>query len=280
MGYSTSLYAVDVAELKAAVGSGDAGLLERVRAVVRQQEGREERVDPTKGPRALVTHRSEIYLDGKLVTPDEFKHALLDPKWAGTMLYHYQADPPDGEDRSGAFAELGSIVRFLMTLGPFFAEHGLVYAKRFVGIQGCSSEQALAAVGGPDDEITEDEALAELIAGKFRRKDCGHVYGYALQWLCLTVGSFLDVVGTDRLRALELKTPLSKTRSPVKLPRIEDFPYISHLDATALQAEVARLRGLDLSYPRDLEIENERRRFLHLLESAAGQGRGVVGFYH
>lgn len=43
MGYSTALYAVDIAELKAAVGSGDAGLLERVRAVVQQQEGREKR---------------------------------------------------------------------------------------------------------------------------------------------------------------------------------------------------------------------------------------------
>ncbi len=87
-------------------------------------------------------------------------------------------------------------------------------------------------------------------------------------------------MGTDRLEALELKTPLSKTRSPVKLPKIDDFPYISYLDAEGLRAEVTRLRGMDLSYPRDQDVEEERRRFLRLLEQAAEQGRGVVGFYY
>ena len=96
----------------------------------------------------------------------------------------------------------------------------------------------------------------------------------------LKVGTFLDAVGTDRLQSLQLKTPLSKTRLPVKLPRIEDFPYISYLDAEELRAEVDRLRGMDLSYPRDREVEEERRYFLRLLESAVGQNRGVVGFYY
>ncbi len=47
-----------------------------------------------------------------------------------------------------------------------------------------------------------------------------------------------------------------------------------------MTAEVTRLRGMDLSYPRDREVEGERRRFLAMLESAAGQGRAVVGFYY
>lgn len=87
-------------------------------------------------------------------------------------------------------------------------------------------------------------------------------------------------MGTDCLRRLWHKTPLSKKRSLAKLPKIEDFPIISCLDGTELWAEVDRLRTIDLAYPKDAEIEQERRRFQTLLESAAGQERGVVGFYY
>ncbi len=96
MGYSTMLYSVDIGELKAAVGSADAGLLERVRAAMLQKEGGGQRVDPTKGPRVLVNCRSEIYLDGKLVTVEEFKQGLVDPARAGTNMYLYMAGA--GED--------------------------------------------------------------------------------------------------------------------------------------------------------------------------------------
>lgn len=280
MGYSIMLYAVDIDELKGAVGSGDAELLERVRAAMLQREGGGPRVDPTKGPRVLVNSRSEIYLDGKPVTVDEFKQGLVDPARAGTNMYLYMAVAAEGEQAQGAFAEPGSFMRFLWTLAPYFEEHGLIFKKHIIGIHTCSSEEELATAGSPSDEITDDEAAAELIAGKPRRRGCGYAYGYALEELCRVIGTFLDAVGTDRLEALELKTPLSKTRSPVKLPRIDDFPYISYLDAERLRAEVARLRGMDLSYPGDQDIEDERRRFLRLLEQAAEQGRGVVGFYY
>jgi hypothetical protein len=66
----------------------------------------------------------------------------------------------------------------------------------------------------------------------------------------------------------------------VKIPKGDDFPYISYLDSPEVRAEVDRLRAMDLSLPSDPECEGERRRFLELLERAAAQNRGVVGFYY
>jgi hypothetical protein len=280
MGYSTMLYAVDVGELKSAFGSNDTALLERVRSAVQQREVGGKRVDPTKGPRVRVTWKSEIYLNGKLETPDEFKQALLNPNWEGTNMYLFQEDPPRGQKREGAFKVLGSFMQFLWTLSPFFEERGLIFKKHIIGINGCNSEAQFADLGGPDDEITTDQALEELIAGKITQPESAHAYGYALEHLCLTIGTFLDSVGTDRLRSLNLKTPLSKTRLPVKLPKSEDFPFISYLDAEELRAEVARLQAADLAYPEDEEVAEERKYFLQLLEKAAEQNRGVVSFYY
>jgi hypothetical protein len=48
MGYSTMLYAVNIGELKAAFGSKNAALLERVREVASRKDGTASRVDPTR----------------------------------------------------------------------------------------------------------------------------------------------------------------------------------------------------------------------------------------
>lgn len=277
MGYSTHLYSVDIDSLVSAIGSKDDGLLERVRAAEGGSSG-ERPVDPTKGPRVRLTYRSEIELDGTLKSLDEFKEMLLRPDWRGMNLYVYQEDPPRGQEPAGPFQEPGSFIRFFWTLGPFYQQHGLDRGP-FVGIVACSQEQ-FASLDDPPEEPTEEEAAADLIAGKPPRRGCGHVYGYALEALCRTLGTALGPVGTDCLRWLQVKTPLSKKRPPVKLPKIEDFPTISYLDAAETRAEVDRLRSMDLAYPKDPEIEQERRRFLALLESAAEQGRGVVGFYY
>lgn len=277
MGYSTHLYSVDIGELIAAVDSKDDGLLERVRAAEGGSPG-ERPVDPTRGPRVRLTWRSEIEVDGTLKTLDEFKQMLPLPDWKGMNLYVYQEDAPRGEQNEGPFAEPGSFIRFFWTLGPFYQEHGLDRGP-FAGIVVCNREQ-FACLDDPPEEPTDEEALAELIAGKPLRRGCGHVYGYALESLCRALGTPLGPVGTDCLRWLKLKTPLSKKRSPVKLPKIDDFPTISYLEATELRAEVDRLRSIDLAYPKDFDVEEERRRFLTLLEFAAEQGRGVVGFYY
>ncbi len=282
MSYSTMLYAVDIGELKSAFGSKDQALLARVRKILQEDAGGETPVDPTKGPRVKVTWNSEMYFNGKQVTKEEFVENLRQPEWAGTMLHLYQeSDPPAGKKREGEFKELGTFVRsFLYPLLKYEVTESGEVKKHILGVNGCSTEKEFASVGDYEDDITDDQALGELIAGKITRLRNAPTYGYALENLCRALGTFLDAVGTDQLRSLNLKTPLSKTRPPVKLPKIDEFPYISYLDAEELRAEVARLRAMDIAYPQDIEVEQERKHFLQLLENAAEQNRGVVGFYH
>jgi hypothetical protein len=280
MGYSTMLYAVDIGELRSAFGSKDQALLARVRAVAQERAGGDTRVDPTKGPRVRVTWKSEIYFNGKLVTQEEFKENLLSPEWAGTNLSWYHENPPPGQKREGVFKILGSFAQFLYPLLKYQVSETGEVKKHIIGINCCSTEEDFARLGDPEDDITDDQALEELIAGKITQRDHASTYGYALENLCRTLGMFLDACGTDQLRSLKLKTPLSKTRLPVKLPKSEDFPYISFLDAQEVRDEVARLGAMDLADPKDPENEEERKYFLQLLEQAAAQNRGVVGFYY
>jgi hypothetical protein len=281
MSYSTMLYAVDIGALKSAYGSKDNALLTRVRAAIQEGQGTNRPVDPAKGPRVKITWQSEIYFNGRPVTRDEFKEQLFRPEWAGMYLNLYQeTDAPPGQKREGEFKVLGSFAAFLYPLLKYEVSETGEVKRHIIGVNWCSTEKDLGALGEPQDDITEDQALEELIAGKITQPRNASTYGYALENLCQAMGKFLDAVGTDRLRSLKLKTPLSKTRSPVKLPKSEDFPYISFLDEQELRDEVARLRTVDLADPNDPENEEERKYFLQLLEQAVALNCGIVGFYH
>ena len=82
--------------------------------------------------------------------------------------------------------------------------------KHIIGINACSTEEDFAGSGDAEDDITDDQALEELIAGTITQQNNASTYGYALENLCRTLGMFLDACGTDQLRSLKLKTPLSK----------------------------------------------------------------------
>jgi hypothetical protein len=280
MSYSTKLYAIDVGGLKGAFGSNDQVLLGRVLAVTRNDEGDVPRVDPTTGPRVLVTWKSELFFNGKQTTREEFRNNLLSPEWAGTYLYLCETDAPRGQKREGEFAVLGSFMEFLRDLLKYSVSETGEVKKHIVGLMSCSTEEELRELGDPEDDLTEEEAVEQLIAGKISRRKNAATYGYALENLCRTIGQFLGDVGTDQLRSLKLKTRLSKVRMPVKLPKNEDFPYISFLEADELQNEVASLRAVDLSDRKDPENAEERKRFLQFLEQAADRRLGVVGFYY
>lgn len=280
MGYSTYLYAVDIGGLREAFGSNDLALLARAMAIVHEGQGDTPRVDPTKGPRVLLTWKSEIFFNGQQVTRDEFLKCLLSPEWAGTNLYLCQTDPPRGQKREGEFKVPGSFMQLLREHLKYEVTETGEVKKHITCIWSCEKEEELSELGKPEDDVTEDQAIKELIAGKITRRKNAATYGYALENLCRTLGQFLGDVGTDQLRSLKLKTQLSKVRLPVKVPKSGDFPYISFLEAHEVQDEVARMRVMDLSDAGDPENEAERRQFQQLLEQAADRQLGVVGFYY
>jgi hypothetical protein len=280
MGYTTKLYAVDIGSLRGAFGSNDQALLARVLAEAHDGESGAPRVDPTTGPRVLLTWKSGIFFNGQQVTREEFQKNLLSQEWAGTNLYLCQTDPPRGQKCEGEFKDPGSFMQFLGGLLKYSVSETGEVKKHIVGIVSCSTEDEFSEIGNPEDDLTEDQAAEEIIAGNITKRRNAPTYAYALENLCQTLGQFLGDVGTDQLRSLKLKTRLSKVRLPVKVPKNDDFPYVSFLEADEVQDEVTNLRPMDLSDPRDRENETERKRFLQYLEQAADRHFGVVGFYY
>lgn len=262
MGYSTTLYAVDLEKLRAAVGSNDADLAERVRAVGRDPAAG---VDPTQGPRIKVTQDSQIILNGKPVTLDEMKAGVRDPRWAGTNLYWYH----ERGQKSGQWSERGS---FALALQQALA------GTRLAGMLACNTEAELLA-GWDDDELSEEQAALELIAGMYSRPEDS--YGYGLELLCRVLGTKLGVMaGKGRLAALKLDSPLEKARLPVTMPPSDDFPTISYLSADEVRSEVDRLSGMDLAFPKNASITRDRQELLSYLRSVAQTGQAMVVFYY
>jgi hypothetical protein len=281
MGYSTKLYAVDLQQLQSAVGSQDRTWIERVESFEKAEGVAEAEVDPTKGPRVKVAKNSDIFLNGRLISWEDFQVAIVRPEWKGSNLYAYQERADDviqradgsyavetGKGHSGMFREVGSFAAALYRLPNDFS------------ICWCNSEEELSS-GWQEDEISDEQALREVIGGDFSDPACAHQYGYALERLCHALGDHLATIeGKGRLRALKIDTPLAKERSPVALPRNDDFPYISYLTEDEVQREVQRLRSTDLSYPKNAEIESDRRELFQCLDAAAAKHRAVVSFYY
>jgi hypothetical protein len=260
MGYSTTLYAVDLDQLKSAVGSGDARLVRRL-LPSRKAKGRKK--GPTYGPRVWLTRKKEILLNGRRVSWDQLVAELSRPKWKGSHLYLREDGPWRGE--------LADDIEEACRRGR---------APWFPYVHYGADEEEWA---GEEDELPAEQAAAELVGGKVTRPKEGHQYGYGLEKLCELLGTLLTAVEGKggMLKALQLHTPLSKERSPVPLPkRRDDFPGIGYLTAAEVRREIDRLRALDLSFPDDDEIEADRQELLRALHKAARKRVGVVAFYY
>ncbi|MGL4419069.1 MAG: DUF7691 family protein, partial [Gemmataceae bacterium] len=146
----------------------------------------------------------------------------------------------------------------------------------FIGIQWEIPNQP-----GSDEELPLEQAIAELIHGKLTVKDEDETfqYGYALECLARALGQHLATIEGDILLThLKLKTPLSRRRKPVKLPKSDDVPEISYLTAEDVQQEQQRLQGIDLAYPMSAEIEQGRREYAAAVARAAELGSAIVAF--
>lgn len=256
MGYSTAIYAVDLDKLKAAVGSGDSRLIGRL---LPPRKGKRK---PTEGPQVMLNRKGEISLNGRTVSFEELIAELRQPTWQGTNFYYGEATGIRGH-----WKEPYSLMYAVMADVP--AGH---FPEVKIGFDPRDDE----------NELTEEKAAAELIEGKISQPKMGYQYGYGLKKLCSVLGTLLVAIEGKggMLKALKLDTPLSKTRTPVELPKSKEFPEIGYLTADEVEREVKRLEGMDLSYPKDELIEADRKELLRALQKAAKKKLGVVAFYH
>lgn len=279
MGYSTHLYAVDVSELKRLCNREAPDVARIVLEASAAREQGERPVDYRKGPKVFVNYKSEISVNETPVSVDAFKTLLVEPRWRGTMLYvHQQHEAPTGKRNEGQFRETGSFAGFLYGLGNWFVENGTTFSEQFCGIEWCNRLEDFAEIEAGLFDVATPELILDILNKKFRYPKMGADYGYAFEWICEIIGQDLGSVGTDRLRSLELKSPLSKTRSPVRLPRREEFPYISYVDRLEAEAELERIQSIAPSP--DPEIASERDSYSCCLSTAVSLGLGVVGFYY
>jgi hypothetical protein len=255
MGYSTSIYGVDLDQLRAAIGSEDAKLIQRLLPARRK---------PLKNPRVYVNSGSNIFLNGQFVTLAELCAEISRPKWKGTTLYYNEA----ARIRSGPWTKVFSLSAEI--------------SKRIPDNQFYLIEVSAGDVGGGDDELSAEVAAAELVAGRLSQPKVDYYYGYGLKRVCEVLGTLLTVIEGKggMLRGLRLDTPLSKERWPVRLPKYRDFPRVGYLSPSEVEREVTRLEGIDLSYPKDEWTEEDRKEYRAALRKAAKKGLGVVAFYH
>lgn len=267
MGYSTTIYAVDLNVLRSSIDSGNLELIDRLRKCEAPPASGND-VDPTKGPRIRLALNSDIFLNGNRVSWEEFTVAILDPKWHGTNLYTFQ----EPGQRTGQWSELGSFKK---------AMRQAIAGSQFIGELVCDSEEELLSGWHEDEGISAETAAEELILGTISFPDAGYQYGYGLERICRCIGTLLgSISGKNRMKSLKLSTLLEKIRCPVSLPKYDDFPYISHLSHSEVELEIDRIRAMDLSYPKSKLIEEGRRSLLRFLEYAGREQLGVVAFYY
>src|SRR5262249_51779696 len=152
----------------------------RLRPARKSRKGK----DPMQGPRVKLTSKGEILLNSQPVSFDELKAELNRPKWKGTYLLSYVEATP----RTGRWRKPGSFPLALAKAYPH---------TQFLGTVVCDSDEDLAH-GWEDDEISEEEAAAELVEGTVSQPEAAQQYGYGLERLCQLLGTWLGTIGGKR----------------------------------------------------------------------------------
>lgn len=259
MSSATTLIAVDLGQLQDAVGSKDDSLLQRAieqagSANVKQS-----------WPIVLVfLKEGGVLLNDVRVTPEKLKDELEKPEHHGIKLYCIElrtGTPQANKAIAGAYIDIIT---------------GAMKAETVVGWQ-----WEVPADEEFHEELSLEQAVAELINGKLtvRDEDWTHQYGYGLESIARVVGQHLATIEGDLLLSdLKLKTPISRRRKPVKMPRSDDVPEIGYLTAEEVRQEHARLQSMDLAFPGSTEIEESRREYATAVARAAAMGNAIVAF--
>lgn len=280
MGYSTTLYAVDIGLLQATVGSGDSALLKRLEDF---NGGASERESPeleSKPDRVIqVTKDGGVLFDGQETTLGSLAESCRSLA-GGNLEVHLAFGWTEGH--SGVIKILNEDV-----VPQSRVERVIMRAE---SNDPKTSMRPTVFWPRPDDEEDDEEetsppsfdvpqeAREDLIHG--RLSNCGPEHGRALELLCYVLGDRLrDEDALGDLEPLGLDSPLTRPRCPAGIGEHGDFPIVSFLTAEEVAAEAKRLSKVDLSFPDDDDIEEARETYFRCLKEAAKRKKGVVSFY-
>ncbi len=259
MSSSTTLIAVDLRKLQEAVGSKDEEL--KRQAIDHSSDAGDQTVWPIK---LVFRKEGGLLLNGESVTPDELRTELKKPENHGVKLHCVELRKGSPQHKFALAGDFINVITDEMQAGT---------------VAGWKWEEPDEA--GDSDLLPLEQAISELIDGKLTVKDedWTYQYGYALECIARTIGEHLATIEGDILLThLKLKTPLSRRRKPVKLPRSDDVPEISYMTPEEVQSENARLQGIDLALSTDEETETSRREYADAVARAAAVGNAIVAF--
>ncbi len=285
MGYSTRLYAVEIATLNDAIGSCDQALLKRLQEVNQQVDEPPAEADLRGDVTLRITKEGQILFNEQPMSLDELSQEVLaiesgslevvmEAPWTKTHeavnLANNETIPKSGLER---------VITRYESDDPQLAQY-LDQTPKITWSRNELDEDET------DDDLTyqpafdiSEEILSDLVSGNLNQSGAEH--GYALEIMCFTLGQLLpddDLIGD--LEPLELETPLQQPRIPVPLKEYHDFPVISFLTAEEVAAEFQRLSRLNLEFPSDEDIEEAREAFFKCIKIAADEKLSVVAFYH
>jgi hypothetical protein len=258
MGLTTSLYAIDIDQLKKKLGSNDSKLIEKL-------AGKQKKVASAKAQdlRVRIDLDGHITIAGIPRTAEFLAAEIVRPKWARReLIVTYQ--PGKRPNRySPNQVVIVKMIDELATRTKFAC---------FVSDWDWSSEE--------DEEISTEHAAIDLVMGRCTRPDCASEYGYGLKLLCDDIGKHLGVIGGELQAAIAWKTRLLQLRSPIKLPAFDDFPSISYLTAKEASVEYKRFSEMDQSdIPEKWKILN-RKQFIQFLRKASEMKQAIIAFCH
>lgn len=143
------------------------------------------------------------------------------------------------------------------------------------------------AAGAP----TLDQALERIIAGKIPRAEHGFQYGYAVELLCIHLGTRIDQESLSwfdeqldpllqRARKASTGELLGRGKLPFAIPAAKDFPQIGALDAkgiATLETALADIAPLAAEKSSAALIIEEVRGWI---TRASRKKRGIVWFVY
>jgi hypothetical protein len=158
----------------------------------------------------------------------------------------------------------------------------------------------MAAEFAEDEDVqaaTVRDALTQMVMGEEYNEEVGFVYGYALEFVCLHFGDSLPNDHWSAMRsewadradkalesagvpeeALRL-TLLMHGGSPVRLPLIEDFPFIGHMKLGEIEAALQAFGQDQLAKVRDKELREALSEVRGWLLTCAESKRDLICFY-
>jgi hypothetical protein len=270
MGYSNYLYEIDIDSLRSSIGSNDRKLTQRALRAKTPRVADEDRVRSANVVRVKVGLDGELFCNGERSTLEDIISAFT-TIGEQCVLASYNEPHPKGYWPPGQKRSREAVLEAAAKTG----------VSRYLG---CDSDRELTTCKWNDDDDDgvrlENMAVAELVTGEISRIDCGYAYGYALERLCHVIGKRIRKGDFGNLADLAASSRLCTWRSPVSLPKIDDFPYISFVTHDELRNDIEAFRSVDASGTETTDEVIERKQLLGVLEHALHKQFGIVAFYY